>query len=96
MFCRKCGNLLLPKEGKMKCSCGYVQEEGKIKDKKKKTEDVVVMDKKMPDTLPKTKYDCKECRNTEAFFWTVQTRSSDEPETRFYKCTKCSNIAREY
>ena len=42
------------------------------------------------------KYDCKKCENTEAYFWTLQTRSADEPETRFFKCTKCSTVHREY
>ncbi len=86
----------MPKDGKMKCSCGYVQQEGKIKEKKKKTEEVAVVDKKQPDVYPKMKYDCKKCDNNEAFFWTLQTRSADEPETRFFKCTKCGNINREY
>ena len=36
MFCQKCGNLMMPRDGKMKCSCGYIQQEGKISDKKKK------------------------------------------------------------
>lgn len=96
MFCKTCGNLMLPKEGKMRCSCGFVQEEGRISDKKRKREEVVVIEKKLPEILPKTKYDCKECNNNEAYFWTLQTRSSDEPETRFFKCTKCSNVIREY
>lgn len=87
---------MLPKEGKMKCSCGYVQEEGKISDKKKKRKEIVVMDEKSTEVLPKIKYDCKNCKNTEAYFWTLQTRSSDEPETRFFKCTKCSSVFREY
>ena len=86
----------MPKNGKMQCSCGYVQQEGKISDKKKKTEEIVVLEEKHPDVLPKMKYDCKNCKNTEAFFWTLQTRSADEPETRFFKCTKCSTVHREY
>jgi DNA-directed RNA polymerase subunit M len=31
-----------------------------------------------------------------AYFWTQQTRGADEPETRFFKCTKCSHTWREY
>ena len=87
---------MLPKEGKMKCSCGYVQEEGKISDKKRKREEVAVVEKKAVEVLPKTKYECKKCANPDAFFWTLQTRSADEPETRFYKCTKCGSVSREY
>lgn len=96
MFCKMCGSLLLPKDGKMKCSCGYTQEDGRIIDKKKVGEEIVVMEKKISENLPSIKYDCKECKNTEAYFWTLQTRSADEPETRFFKCTKCSNVVREY
>ncbi len=96
MFCPKCSGLLFPKDGKMKCSCGYVQEEGKISDKKKKKESVIVVDDKKIETLPKMKHDCEKCKSTEAYFWTLQTRSADEPETRFFKCTKCSNVVREY
>lgn len=79
----------------MKCSCGYVQTDGKITERKKKRAEISVVEKQT-DSLPITDYDCKECKNNKAFFWTMQTRSSDEPETRFYKCTKCSHINREY
>lgn len=79
----------------MRCSCGYVQTEGKITERKKKIADIAVVEKR-PDNLPITDYDCKECKNGKAFFWTMQTRSSDEPETRFYKCTKCGHVNREY
>lgn len=86
----------MPKGGKMRCSCGYVQEEGKISDKKKKDEKIAVFDGEKPEILPRVKYDCKSCGSTDAYFWTLQTRSSDEPETRFFKCVKCSTVYREY
>ena len=80
----------------MKCgNCNHVQEEGKITDKKKKTEEVAVIDKQV-EVSPKIKHDCKQCGHTEAYFWTLQTRSADEPETRFFRCTKCKNVVREY
>ena len=44
MFCSKCGGLMMPKEGKMKCSCGYVQQEGKISDKQKKSQKIKIID----------------------------------------------------
>ncbi len=96
MFCPSCSNLMMPSQGKMECSCGYIQEEGKISDRTKKKVDVQVMESKDTDVLPKAKYDCKSCNNNEAFFWTLQTRSADEPETKFYKCTKCGSVMREY
>lgn len=39
---------------------------------------------------------CPACGNTEAYFWILQTRAADEPATRFYKCTKCGKVWREY
>jgi DNA-directed RNA polymerase subunit M len=88
----------MPTKGEMQCgSCGYVEKgETKITDKKVKKVEIAVMQEKMIDDLPKTKYDCKKCGHNQAFFWTLQTRSSDEPETRFYKCTKCNTVNREY
>lgn len=87
---------MLPKEGKMKCSCGYSQEEARISDKKRSKEKVIVVEEKRAETLPITGYDCRSCKNIKAYFWTLQTRSADEPETRFYKCTKCGTVHREY
>ena len=46
--------------------------------------------------LPTIKHECPKCNNTKAVFWMKQTRASDEPPTRFYKCLKCGNICREY
>ncbi len=45
---------------------------------------------------PKVEIECPKCKNMEAFFWTKQTRSSDEAETKFYKCTKCKHTWRDY
>ncbi len=45
---------------------------------------------------PKVEIECPKCQHKEAFFWTKQTRSSDEAETRFYKCTKCKHSWRVY
>jgi DNA-directed RNA polymerase subunit M len=45
---------------------------------------------------PKIKTRCEKCGNTVAYYWTQQTRGADEPETRFFKCTKCSYTWREY
>ncbi|MFA4886984.1 MAG: transcription factor S [Candidatus Nanoarchaeia archaeon] len=97
MFCKKCGSLLLPKEGVMKCSdCDYTQAEGLLKDRKKKNNDLDVMDKDAGETKPKTAADCAKCGNKEAYTWSLQTRSADEPETIFFKCVKCSHTWRSY
>ena len=45
---------------------------------------------------PKVEIECPKCKHQEAFFWTKQTRSSDEAETKFYKCTKCKHTWRDY
>ena len=97
LFC-KCGALLLPKGGKMVCpDCGKASSSsGKMTEKVKK-EKIVVMNKKDTEAKhPEVKQDCEKCENERCYFWTKQTRSSDEPETKFYKCCKCSHTWREY
>ena len=42
------------------------------------------------------KIDCEKCHGKEGVWWSFQTRSADEPETRFYKCTKCNYTWRDY
>ena len=89
------------KNGKtiLKCTqCGYEMEvqEKKIVEKKESKKVVPKGMKEMPSVLPKVKVKCPKCGNTEAYTWTVQTRAADEPPTRFYKCTKCGYVWREY
>lgn len=104
MFCPKCGSILLPKkEGSKKvlvCSCGYKTSKldaVTIKETvEKKEKDVEVIDKGELETLPKTRVSCPKCGNNEAYFWLVQTRAGDEPETKFLKCTKCGHTWRDY
>lgn len=104
MFCSKCGSVLLPKkEGNKKvlvCSCGYKNnnvENTKITETLAKDDkEVEVIEKGKLEILPKIKAECDKCGNKEAFFWTIQTRAGDEPETKFLKCTKCSYIWRDY
>jgi DNA-directed RNA polymerase subunit M len=47
-------------------------------------------------TMPTTFVECPRCRNGEAEWWFVQTRSGDEPPTQFYRCTKCGYTWRQY
>jgi|TARA_Y100000034_G_C6855705_1_gene388835 DNA-directed RNA polymerase subunit M len=104
MFCPKCGSVLLPKkDGNKKiliCSCGYKDanvEKTKITETlTKKEKEVEIIEKTRWDILPKTKVECEDCGNKEAYFWTVQTRAGDEPETKFLRCTKCEHIWRDY
>lgn len=44
---------------------------------------------------PTTKAQCSACGNGEAYWWLRQMRGADEPETRFYRCTKCGKTWRE-
>lgn len=48
------------------------------------------------ETLPKTKALCPRCGYGEAYYWEMQTRSADEPATRFFRCVKCGYVWREY
>ena len=99
MFCPKCGALLMPKPGKksVECSCGYKSEESVtiIREKSKEAKKVEVVDK---DDSVNVIIDaeCPKCGPVKAEYWEVQTRSSDEPPTRFHRCKKCGHTWREY
>jgi len=102
LFCGKCGTMMLPDGKKMKCSsCGFSprgkSEKVVLKEKVElsKSQQIEVQDKKV-ETLPKIKEDCPKCTGKQAYYWTLQTRSSDEAETRFFECTKCSHRWRAY
>jgi len=87
-----------------KCTkCGYEEETAhsitvttKVKHSvKEKT--LVLEQEEMPTGAQKIKgILCPACGNDEAYFWILQTRRADEPPTRFYKCTKCGKVWREY
>jgi DNA-directed RNA polymerase subunit M len=102
MFCPKCGSLLrLGSSGGKKilvCSCGYKgkHESVTIKEKVRKEEDTVDVVDEEENILPKTEAQCPKCGHKTAFFWTVQTRAGDEPETKFLKCEKCKATWRDY
>jgi len=105
MFCPECGSILIPKEksGKkiLACSsCDYSKdpkgENVEIKEKIEAGKIIEVMDEEKSNLLPKIRSECRKCENDIAYYWTRQTRSADEPETRFFKCTKCNYTWREY
>ncbi|MEM2025587.1 MAG: transcription factor S [Desulfurococcaceae archaeon] len=109
-FCPRCGGLLKPFKGDGKsllvCNrCGYkaeASEDAKIKVSSKiehsvKEKTIVVESGLNASNLPITRdVTCKKCGSHEAYYWVVQTRAADEPSTRFYKCTKCGYVWREY
>jgi len=41
------------------------------------------------------KIDCEKCLGKEGVWWSFQTRSAAEPETRPYKCIKCNYTWRD-
>ncbi len=108
IFCEKCGNLMIAekKKGKLRyvCrKCGHVQRAKKIlstsiSEEMKSEETIipVITEKEAFEQYPKTKIICPKCGNNEAYWFMQQTRSGDEPPTRFYCCTKCGYKWREY
>ena len=97
-FFPDCGKMLIPKNNKVKCSCGYtkslnkndIEEQYTAKGEEKHQEKVVVIDDSVV-TMPTTKGLCYKCGNTKIAWWMLQTRSADEAPTIFYRCTKCGN-----
>jgi DNA-directed RNA polymerase subunit M len=57
--------------------------------------EVTIIENNENNVLPKTKIKCPKCENNEAFWIMRQMRGSDEPESRFYTCTKCNHRWRE-
>ncbi len=101
-FCPKCGSLMIvTSEGYVCPRCGYKETtkvEGKLTEKIENKEERAfgIVEQKV-EMLPKVRgVICPKCGNDEAYYWTVQTRAGDEAETRFYKCTKCGFVWREY
>ncbi len=106
LFCPKCGSLLIPKKSDKRkilvCSnpnCDYTEKinnENTIQEKIEHKKEIEVIDMNFDENLPVTEIECEKCGNNKAYYWSVQTRAADEPETRFYKCTKCGHVWREY
>ena len=93
----------------MKCrSCGKIADDTDEDDYKvteEKEEDPMdrlnVNDGSEESIRPTTQRECPQCSENsndkkEHEWWMEQTRASDEPETRFYKCTECGNVHKVY
>lgn len=106
MFCPKCGSILVPKtkNGKVVtlCSCGFKGDEKEsesmsFKEQVAKEKDIeVISDDKDADALPEADCYCSKCGHNKAGYWLAQTRSADEPATKFMKCKKCGKVWRDY
>ncbi len=97
-FCPTCKSVLIPKKGKLICSCGYEKKEKvkiEFKEKIDKQKEIEIIDEKTENIgdseLPIV---CWNCGNKGVYFWMVQMRRADEPPTRFYKCKKCKKVWR--
>ena len=82
---------------KLVCGCGHAQS-GEIKlteASKVKTQKVEVVEKEATiNTIVDA--ECSKCGLGKAEYWEIQTRSADEPPTRFHKCMTCGHTWREY
>ncbi|MFH1786102.1 MAG: transcription factor S [archaeon] len=105
VFCDKCGSVMYLEGKRLRCrkckSFKIVSRQGKEKDFVIKqevvhnpNEDVYTV--KEEGALPTTKAECPECSHETAYYWFEQTRSLDEPSTRFFRCLQCKNTWREY
>lgn len=99
MFCPKCKALMYPEKESIVCrKCGYKQGKARkniVVSKQSEKELTLIENNEIEDILPKTKILCPKCGNKEAFWIIRQMRGSDEPESRFYTCTKCKYKWRE-
>ncbi len=105
LFCPKCGSILVPKRQDKKkvmacSSCSFVDRKPKeariTEELQPEKAPIEVIEGKELETLPVIDTECPKCGNKKAYFWTLQTRAADEPETKFLKCTKCGRTWREY
>ena len=95
-FCPKCEVRLKNDNGLLSCpKCKYVKE--KPEETNSEFLGMDESDLNQAKGLESTiKIDCEKCHNQEGVCWSLQTRSADEPETRFYRCTKCNYTWRDY
>ena len=85
-FCPKCGAMMLPSDGVLKCNtCGYSDELGETVK--------YVEDLEPGEGVTEI---CPKCGHDKATYELKQTRSADEAPTRFFTCLKCKHKWREY
>ena len=99
MFCPKCKTMLKRAGNEWKCpSCDKACATSAPAEKimmRSDGKEMAVMEE-LSGTLPKARVECTSCGHNEAYCVIRQTRAADEPETRIYRCVKCSHTWREY
>ena len=66
-----------------------------VKTERETNKDIIVLEEDKPN-MPTMEKECEQCGNNVCYFWLIQTRASDEPPTRFFRCTTCRHTWREY
>ncbi len=107
-FCKKCGGLMFPVKKTstsvhLKCrKCAAKQvtplEKSSFVTKIEFSHQVSIPLIDAEEEMKKVSVinvECPKCHNIGAMWWMVQTRSGDEPATRFYRCAKCRHTWRE-
>ncbi|MGY5143485.1 MAG: transcription factor S [Candidatus Nitrosopumilus sp. bin_32a] len=102
-FCPKCEVKLKNSGSGLQCTkCGY-SEGGETKTTKKITAEeepdfslLAFEGNEGEESNPTVEIICEKCGHNEAVGWMFQTRSADEPTTRFYRCQKCKHTWRDY
>ena len=99
-FCPECGAMLLPKDGKLECGCGYSKDlsdnsEYKLESNREAKETVKELGEDI-EVGPTVNETCPECGHDKATYKLIQTRSADEAPTRIFKCSKCKHTWRAY
>jgi DNA-directed RNA polymerase subunit M len=102
-FCPKCKTLMLPTKKTAicpKCKSRVKADKVDILIKEKiahsEKEKVAKRAKEVEETYPTVKTECPKCRNKTAYWWVQQMSGyEDEPETEFFRCTKCRNTWRK-
>lgn len=101
MFCENCGTLMSPVKDKYVCpSCGselLKDNNGSTKVISKGEEKTLIVIKEERNAEPlDSDAVCPKCSHRGAYYLLKQTRSADEPETKFYTCQDCGHRWREY
>ena len=102
-FCPKCEVKLKNGDTGLQCPhCNYSEKQKTTLTKKVVNEEepdfslLAFEGNEGEESMPTVQIDCEKCGHGEAVGWMFQTRSADEPTTRFYRCQKCKHTWRDY